>query len=179
MSRRASGHNGFTFAEFLMAMLMFMFLLMGLASIYGTAMRFQSKDYRQGLLEDFGVVVTKRMTLELERAVRVDLPAAGSSGSTLQGGRSPLDAGSNPTQWFVFCRDGSNTLRYYTGSGAAPSPAVTCGQAGGEIVSTHVTSLSFRRTAPAPSLMLVDLEMNRGDQKVALSHHIQMLQSSD
>lgn len=191
MSRKAAefarNRRGFTLAEFLMAVLMFLFILMGLASIYGAAIRFQSVDYRKGLLEDYAVVIQKRLASEVERAVRVQNPSDPPGPPNTTPSSSPaLEAGvlsdtgnpPGPDGWFVFCRDASDNLRYYSGSGAA-APGINCGVTGGsELISSHVTSLNFTRSAEVPGVLDVNLEMTRRDQKLRVRTQIPMLQSS-
>ena len=79
MKKRA----GFTLAELVIAVLIFGFMSMSLATIYSTANRHMFQNYRNNMIKSNVSLAMHDIRHNLQQATRVDLPLMGNGGNSL------------------------------------------------------------------------------------------------
>jgi len=136
--------KGFTLIEFLIAILLFGFMAMSLATIYSTAHKHMFQNYRQNTVKANASVAMKTITSRLQQGNRIDLPLPGESGNILAfavnvdqvSGCYPVNPDTpSMTAWHYFCYlpgvtaqcPLGNCLFYHTGpiAGGAGCPSGT------------------------------------------------------
>jgi len=126
--------KGFTMAELILAIFIFGFMSMSLATIYATANRHMFQNYRRNVIKTNADYAMKVLQNTLSTATRIDFPAYGQAGNFLRFA-SNVDQGSvvngpgcyridtnSAAAWHQFCVapdpvDGTiNNLYYHTGT---------------------------------------------------------------
>lgn len=120
--------KGFTMAELILALFIFGFMSMSLATIYATANRHMFQNYRRNILKTNADFAMKVIHNTLSTATRLDFPAYGAAGNALAFA-SNVDqlngcyriSTADPAAWHYFCvapdaaNPGVNNLYYHTG----------------------------------------------------------------
>ncbi|MHB0994750.1 MAG: PulJ/GspJ family protein [Elusimicrobiales bacterium] len=134
-----TNRKGFTLAEVVLALFIFGFMSMSLATIYATANRHMFQNYRRNTISTNADFAMKLLHNTLTTATRLDSPGPGASGTVLAfasnvdqaTGRYPINTAAD-ADWHYFCVAPDNldpsiaALYYHTGrlynrTGAAPS----------------------------------------------------------
>lgn len=132
--------NGFTLAEMLIAVLIFGFIAMSLATISSTANRNMFQNYRKNVLKTNVLVSMRDIQNTLSMATRIDSPPPGAQSDFLAfavnvdqlSGCYPVSA-ANPATWHYFCMvndpliSGSRVLYHHWGTLPAGTPCGTTG----------------------------------------------------
>lgn len=137
--------KGFTMAELILAIFIFGFMSMSLATIYATANRHMFQNYRRNIIKTNADFAMKVLHNTLSTATRIDTPAYGTAGNILafasnvsQGLQVANSPGCyrisppDPASWHYFCvahdntpgNVGVNNLYYHTGT--IPGGAAGC-----------------------------------------------------
>jgi len=120
--------SGFSLPELVLAMFIFGFMSMSLATIYATANRHMFQGYRSSIIKTNGDYAMKAIQNNLSVATRLDFPAYGSGGNALafatnvdqMNGCYPISQ-LDPAAWYYFCvtadavMPGVSDLYYHTG----------------------------------------------------------------
>jgi prepilin-type N-terminal cleavage/methylation domain-containing protein len=131
--------KGFTLAEMVLALFIFGFMSMSLATIYATANRHMFQNYRRNIIKTNADFAMKLLHNTLTTATRIDWPVYGASGTVLAfasnvdqtTGRYPLNTAA-AADWHYFCvapddQDPTVIALYYhtgrlsNGAGGVPS----------------------------------------------------------
>lgn len=145
-----TNRKGFSLAEVVLALFIFGFMSMSLATIYATANRHMFQNYRRNTISTNADFTMKLLHNTLATATRLDSPAFGGAGNALafasnvdHGRPNPDNPGCYPisasddARWHYFCvapdnLDGTfNSLYYHTGllragNGAGTVPTTSC-----------------------------------------------------
>ncbi|OGR62957.1 MAG: hypothetical protein A2X31_04265 [Elusimicrobia bacterium GWB2_63_22] len=137
--------KGFTMAELILAIFIFGFMSMSLATIYATANRHMFQNYRRNIIKTNADFAMKVLHNTLSTATRIDRPAYGAADNILafasnvsQGLQAANSPGCyrisppDPAAWHYFCvapdntpgNAGLNNLYYHTG--LIPGGAAGC-----------------------------------------------------
>lgn len=164
-----TNRKGFTLAELVLALFIFGFMSMSLATIYGTANRHMFQNYRRNTIKTNADFAMKVLHNTMATATRLDFPAYGAAENRLAFASNVDQSGcyristADPASWHYFCvaadpvLPGVTNLYYHTGNiggGAAgcmaaapatwsPSYPAFCGPGGGGTVTLlmqHVAS---------------------------------------
>lgn len=127
--------KGFTMAELILAIFIFGFMSMSLATIYATANRHMFQNYRRNVIKSGADFTMKAIQNTLTTATRIDSPAYGSAGNVLafasnvdQGTLPAFGPGcyridpTTPATWHYFCTaadpnlPGVTDIFYHTGT---------------------------------------------------------------
>ncbi len=129
--------KGFTMAELILAIFIFGFMSMSLATIYATANRHMFQNYRRNIIKTNADFAMKVLHNTLSTATRIDFPAYGAAADTLRFASNVsqgLQAGNasgcyristpDEARWHQFCvapdntpgNAGVNNLYYHTGT---------------------------------------------------------------
>lgn len=137
-----TNRKGFTLAEVVLALFIFGFMSMSLATIYATANRHMFQNYRRNTISTNADLAMKLIHNTLTTATRLDSPALNASGTVLAfasnvdqtTGRYPINTAA-PADWHYFCVGPDNidptipvlyyhTARLSNGVGGVPSTNV-------------------------------------------------------
>ncbi|MDD5656972.1 MAG: prepilin-type N-terminal cleavage/methylation domain-containing protein [Elusimicrobia bacterium] len=165
---KRSPRPGFALVELLIAMALFAIIAVGLLSFQSMVLGGHSRALNSSALGNSVTAIRRAFTVALQEASYVSLPSAGSSAPAFTAlsnceddGATPLAAG--PAGFSHICLDaaGKNIFIY---RGAAPVPAIVCGQDPGAGVTRalvaggrglRVNTIRFNR----PSSVLVQLDL--------------------
>ncbi len=120
--------KGFTLAELVLAIFIFSFMSMSLATIYATANRHMFQNYRRNIIKTNADFAMKAIQNNLSMATRLDSPPYGGAGNILAfatnvdqlNGCYPISTG-DTAAWHYFCvtpdatLPAVNDLYYHTG----------------------------------------------------------------
>ena len=122
--------KGFTMAELILAIFIFGFMSMSLATIYATANRHMFQNYRRNIIKTNADFAMKVLHNTLSTATRIDFPVYGAAGNTLAFASNVDQLNGcyrisipDPAAWHYFCvapdtnpgNAGVNNLYYHTG----------------------------------------------------------------
>jgi prepilin-type N-terminal cleavage/methylation domain-containing protein len=126
--------SGFTLTELLIAIIIFSFMMISLATIYATSNRHMFQSYRENVVKSNLNIAMKTIQNAISKATRIDEPSSGASSNSLKvatnvdnNGCYPLVPGED-IEWHYFYLDVTKKILYHrydsisTSAGATPCP---------------------------------------------------------